>query len=159
MLRACWSGDGLQAPRLSGTERYDEFKTIGKSHDDSNNSHLDWIYDSIKEKSRVAELHRQLPCKQWSSWFMLMYEAAQAWIVVFIAGILIGLNTALISVVTEWLSDLKIGYCSTGWWLNEKFCCWENEDECKYTHLILGCLHAGCLRVTASMTKACGLTM
>lgn len=32
---------------------------------------------------------------------------------------------AVISVVTEWASDLKQGHCSTGWWLNKKFCCWE----------------------------------
>lgn len=35
---------------------------------------------------------------------------------------------AVISVVTEWASDLKQGYCSTGWWLNKKFCCWEQMD-------------------------------
>ena len=43
-------------------------------------------------------------------------------------GVLIGLNMAVISVVTEWASDLKQGYCSAGWWLNKKFCCWEDMD-------------------------------
>ena len=32
---------------------------------------------------------------------------------------------AVISIATEWASDLKQGYCSAGWWLNQKFCCWE----------------------------------
>jgi len=41
------------------------------------------------------------------------------------SGILIGLNMAIISIATEWASDLKQGYCSAGWWLNQKFCCWE----------------------------------
>lgn len=41
----------------------------------------------------------------------------------------IGVNAAIISVVTEWLSDLKLGRCSNGWWLNRKFCCWEIEVE------------------------------
>ncbi|KAI8391763.1 chloride channel [Radiomyces spectabilis] len=36
---------------------------------------------------------------------------------------------ALIAIVTDWLSDIKLGYCSTGWWLNQKFCCWEIESE------------------------------
>lgn len=41
----------------------------------------------------------------------------------------IGLNAAIISIVSEWLSDIKIGYCSDGWWLNQQFCCWEIEGE------------------------------
>ena len=43
------------------------------------------------------------------------------------AGVCIGFNAALISIITEWLSDLKMGYCSDGWWLNQQFCCWEIE--------------------------------
>ncbi|ORZ17766.1 chloride channel [Absidia repens] len=44
-------------------------------------------------------------------------------------GAAIGLNSALIAIVTNWLSDIKLGYCSNAWWLNKKFCCWEIEDE------------------------------
>jgi chloride channel 3/4/5 len=36
---------------------------------------------------------------------------------------------AVISIVSVWLSDLKLGYCSDGWWLNQQFCCWEIEGE------------------------------
>ena len=45
------------------------------------------------------------------------------------AGAGIGINAALISIVTEWLSDMKMGYCSDGWWLNQQFCCWELEVD------------------------------
>lgn len=44
-------------------------------------------------------------------------------------GICIGVNAALISIITEWLSDIKLGYCSDGWWLNQQFCCWEIESD------------------------------
>jgi hypothetical protein len=44
-------------------------------------------------------------------------------------GLCIGVNAAVISIVTEWLSDIKMGYCSDGWWLNQQFCCWEIEGE------------------------------
>lgn len=44
-------------------------------------------------------------------------------------GILIGVNAALISIATEWLSDIKNGYCADGWWLNQEFCCWEVETD------------------------------
>jgi chloride channel 3/4/5 len=44
----------------------------------------------------------------------------------------------MIAIVTEWLSDLKMGHCSTGFWLNRKFCCWEidviegrGEESCQ----------------------------
>ncbi|KAL8286159.1 hypothetical protein RQP46_004647 [Phenoliferia psychrophenolica] len=43
-------------------------------------------------------------------------------------GAIIGLNAALMSIITVWLSDLKLGYCTQGWWLNRKFCCWEMEE-------------------------------
>ncbi len=41
----------------------------------------------------------------------------------------IGISAALISVITVWLSDKKMGYCTTGWWLSQKFCCLEVTDE------------------------------
>ena len=60
-------------------------------------------------------------------------------IVLVVPGAGIGINAALISIVTEWLSDMKMGYCSDGWWLNQEFCCWELEiDEdgaCDAWHL------------------------
>jgi chloride channel 3/4/5 len=56
-----------------------------------------------------------------------------------LAGALIGINAAVISIITEWLSDIKMGYCSDGWWLNQQFCCWEldgDEDSgCDSWHL------------------------
>lgn len=45
------------------------------------------------------------------------------------AGVCIGLNAGVISIVTKWLSDIKMGYCADGWWLNQQFCCWEIEVE------------------------------
>jgi len=47
-------------------------------------------------------------------------------------------NAALISIITEWLSDIKMGYCTDGWWLNQQFCCWEvesDEEFCPSWHL------------------------
>ncbi|CAO1627805.1 unnamed protein product [Parajaminaea phylloscopi] len=48
--------------------------------------------------------------------------------VVVLVGCFIGVNMAIISIATEWASDLKTGYCRAGWWLNQKFCCWEMMD-------------------------------
>ena len=41
----------------------------------------------------------------------------------------IGANAAVISIITQWLSDIKMGFCFDAWWLNQQFCCWEIEGE------------------------------
>lgn len=43
-------------------------------------------------------------------------------------GAAIGLNAAFLNIVTEWLSDIKRGYCTTAFYLNESFCCWGEEN-------------------------------
>lgn len=48
-----------------------------------------------------------------------------------IIGVAIGLNAAFLNIVTEWLSDIKMGYCTTAFYLNENFCCW-GEDNGMY---------------------------
>lgn len=80
--------------------------------------YADWIQDSILERNRRM---RAGP----AGWMAL----GQTWLVVSVVGVCIGINAALISIVTEWLSDIKMGYCADGWWLNEQFCCWEIEGE------------------------------
>ena len=44
-------------------------------------------------------------------------------------GIFIGVNAACINVITEWLSDFKLGYCTNHWYLNQQFCCWQESLE------------------------------
>lgn len=59
------------------------------------------------------------------------YDAGQRWVVITLVGAAIGLISAVLNIITEWLSDIKIGYCETGWYLNENFCCWgEEEGHC-----------------------------
>ncbi|MBW0474197.1 hypothetical protein O181_013912 [Austropuccinia psidii MF-1] len=96
--------------------RFSEFTTI------------DWFQDAFHERTR-RKFDRQNfstsnpPLKS----ILSFYAAAQSWLIVALIGASIGLNAALISIITSWLSDLKMGYCRQGWWLNEKFCCWEIE--------------------------------
>lgn len=67
----------------------------------------------------------------WKQRLAQSYDAAQGWIVVTIIGVAIGLNAAFLNIVTEWLSDIKMGYCTTAFYLNENFCCW-GEDNGMY---------------------------
>ncbi|CAG8544340.1 4591_t:CDS:10 [Diversispora eburnea] len=104
---------------LEEIKRYEDFTTI------------DWVQDAIHERSRMNALRSAAieNRSSWSTWLLLSYEAGQAWIVVSIVGAIIGLSAALIDITTEWVSDIKFGYCKNSWWLNQKFCCWEIEEQ------------------------------
>jgi chloride channel 3/4/5 len=43
-------------------------------------------------------------------------------------GAAIGINAAFLNIITEWLSDVKLGYCKTAFYLNESFCCWGEDN-------------------------------
>jgi chloride channel 3/4/5 len=52
-------------------------------------------------------------------------------------GAAIGVNAAFLNIITEWLSDVKLGYCKTAFYLNESFCCW-GEDNGRIENLTHG---------------------
>ncbi|KAK9703524.1 hypothetical protein K7432_010687 [Basidiobolus ranarum] len=109
-----WGGDVLER-RVA----YDNFTTI------------DWIHDFAKERSRLRKLKHHKGSKR--KWLQLS-NATQAWIIVFGVGLAAGLIAALINISSEWLSDIREGYCTTGFYLNKKFCCWEIDESipCEY---------------------------
>lgn len=104
-------------------KRYEDFTTI------------DWVQDAAREQLRRRARRKEnggsyqhqgrwgVRRKVWE-----LYDAGQAWIVVTFVGAAIGLNAAFLNIVTEWLSDVKRGHCSTAFYLNENFCCWGAED-------------------------------
>ena len=112
---------------IEAIKRYEDFTTI------------DWVQDAAREqlrrrarrKENVGFFERDGSLgwrrKLWES-----YDAGQAWIVVTLVGAAIGLNAAFLNIATEWLSDIKLGYCTTAFYLNENFCCWgaENGKSC-----------------------------
>ena len=108
---------------LDEIKRYEDFTTI------------DWVQDAAREQLRRKERRLQssdaygrrgdwnLRQRAWE-----LYDAGQAWIVVTLVGAAIGLNAAFLNIVTEWLSDIKLGHCTTAFYLNESFCCWGTEN-------------------------------
>lgn len=109
-------------------KRYEDFTTI------------DWVQDAAREQLRRRARRKENAGFErdgrlgWAQTFRESYEAGQAWIVVTLVGAAIGLNAAILNIVTEWLSDIKLGYCTTAFYLNENFCCWGAENGCEEWH-------------------------
>ncbi len=104
-------------------KRYEDFTTI------------DWVQDAAREQLRIrARRKEDLGSFErdgrlsWRQKLLGLYDAGQAWIVVTLVGAAIGLNAAFLNIVTEWLSDVKLGYCTTAFYLNEQFCCWGADN-------------------------------
>ncbi|KAG0006782.1 glycerol ethanol, ferric requiring protein [Modicella reniformis] len=104
---------------LQEVKQYEDFTTI------------DWVQDAVRERYRQSTRTSD-GNRSWKAYLYESYEAGQAWLVVSLVGVVIGLNAAFIAICTEWLSDIKLGHCSYAWWLNQKFCCWGVESEDGY---------------------------
>ncbi|OAL37687.1 hypothetical protein AYO20_03194 [Fonsecaea nubica] len=113
---------------IAEIKRYEDFTTI------------DWVQDAAQEQLRRRTRRRETKFFErdgvlgWRRKLWESYDAAQAWIVITLVGIVIGLNAAALNIITEWLSDIKMGYCTTAWYLNEGFCCYGSEEGCDEWH-------------------------
>ncbi|KAF3044110.1 glycerol ethanol, ferric requiring protein [Didymella heteroderae] len=127
--------DAAIASEIAEIKRYEDFTTI------------DWVQDAARESLRRKARRKALATRQhsagaggrvflgrgrgtWRRKIAAAYDAGQAWIVVTLVGAAIGLNAAVLNIVTEWLSDVKLGRCETAFYLNESFCCWGAEAGC-----------------------------
>ncbi|KAK4176008.1 putative chloride channel protein [Triangularia setosa] len=127
------NGQGIAAQHqieeeIAKIKRYEDFTTI------------DWVQDAAREQLRRKSRRKRTAGLydtgrfDWKQRILESYEAAQGWIVVTIIGAAIGLNAAFLNIITEWLSDIKLGYCKTGFYLNENFCCWGEDNGCADWH-------------------------
>lgn len=111
------------AEEINEIKRYEDFTTI------------DWVQDAVHTQTRrrakridgSSFWHRD-GTLGWRRKVRESYDAGQAWLVVILVGMAIGLNSAFLNIVTEWLADVKLGYCTSAFYLNEQFCCWGSEE-------------------------------
>ncbi|KAI9019798.1 chloride channel [Hyaloraphidium curvatum] len=87
---------------------------------------IDWIHDFAKERVRIRKLRSR---DGLGAALVRLWDGAQAWIVVCLVGVTAGFVAAWIDIVSEWLSDLKEGFCTEGFYLNRHFCCWHSTPE------------------------------
>ena len=120
---AAGSAEHRITEEIEEIKRYEDFTTI------------DWVQDAAREQLRRRARRKEDACSSeangafaWRRKIWQLYDAGQAWIVVTLVGAAIGLNAAFLNIITEWLSDVKLGYCTTAFYLNEQFCCWGEDN-------------------------------
>lgn len=96
---------------------------------------IDWIFEYAKERQRLRYLYSG--ASGLLGTLKQLADASQVWIILVAAGILSGGIAAFIDVASDWLADLKTGYCSSvegdgRFYLNKGFCCWgiDTGDQC-----------------------------
>ncbi|EAA28099.2 chloride channel protein 3 [Neurospora crassa OR74A] len=92
---------------------------------------IDWIFEYTKERSRLRMLSSG--SNSLVGRIRLLLDNSQVWIVLLLAGLAAGLLAAAIDVATDWLADLKFGFCSTvdggAFHLSKSSCCLGYEDH------------------------------
>ncbi|KAJ2614036.1 Structural maintenance of chromosomes protein 3 [Coemansia sp. RSA 1365] len=98
--------------------KYEDFSTI------------DWIYDNTKARHYKNDLRMHARNAGWRGRLELLVDASKSWVILLCVGVTMGVVATCISVSSQWLVDIKGGYCRTGFYLNRRFCCWNSEDVC-----------------------------
>lgn len=97
---------------------------------------IDWIFEYTKERQRLRALYSS--ATGFLGYFKQLFDASQIWLTLILTGLAAGVVAASIDIVSDWLGDLKTGYCSAGtdsgrFYLNKNFCCWgyDNTASCQ----------------------------
>jgi chloride channel 3/4/5 len=96
---------------------------------------IDWIFEYTKERQRLRVLYSN--STGIIGYIRQLADSSQVWIILVLTGIAVGALAAGIDVVSDWLGDLKTGYCASGpdggaFYLNKQFCCmgYDQGDKC-----------------------------
>jgi chloride channel 3/4/5 len=112
---------------------------------------IDWIFEYTKERQRMRVLSSS--ASGILGYVQQFIDASQVWVILVLTGLLVGTIAAGIDVTSDWLGDLKLGFCSSGpegghFYLNKNFCCYgyDQGSKCagwKYWSEALGIHAAG----------------
>lgn len=97
---------------------------------------IDWIFEYTKERQRLRILYSS--ASGLLGYIQQALDASQIWIVLILTGLATGIFAAAIDVASDWLGDVKTGYCSAGvdggrFYLNKYFCCYgyDGYTQCR----------------------------
>lgn len=93
---------------------------------------IDWIFEYTKERQRLRLLYSRATTL--FGYTQQLVDASQVWLVLVATGLASGVLAASIDIASDWLGDLKTGYCKSGtgggrFYLNKLFCCWGHEGK------------------------------
>ncbi|KAF2112732.1 chloride channel [Lophiotrema nucula] len=120
------AGDQLQDTKdATGLDWYVEGPGRRVGYDDL--TAIDWIFEYAKERQRLRYLYTG--ASGVIGYLKQLADASQIWLILVATGILSGGIAAFIDVASDWLADLKTGYCKNvdgdgKFYLNRGFCCW-----------------------------------
>ena len=107
---------------------------------------IDWIFEYTKERQRLRYLASQ--ATNLLGYAHQILDASQIWIILVATGIAAGVLAACIDVASDWLGDLKTGFCKRNaeggsFYLNRGFCCWGHDElgQCQGWHSWSRALH------------------
>ncbi len=92
---------------------------------------IDWIFEYTKERQRLRILYSN--ATGLIGYIRQYMDASQVWVILILTGLAAGSFAAAIDIITDWLADLKTGYCSAGvdgghFYLNKYFCCYGYDE-------------------------------
>ncbi|KAL1985067.1 hypothetical protein VTN96DRAFT_8302 [Rasamsonia emersonii] len=92
---------------------------------------IDWIFEYTKERQRKRLLYSS--GQGLLGHFRQLLDASHVWVVLVATGVAVGIIAACIDIASDWLGDLKAGYCRSDrgggkFYLNKNFCCWGHEE-------------------------------
>jgi len=92
---------------------------------------IDWIFEYTKERQRLRMLYSS--ASGLLGYAVQFWDASQVWILLILTGLAAGVFAAAIDVASDWLGDVKTGYCSAGeggghFYLNKYFCCYGYDE-------------------------------
>ena len=91
---------------------------------------IDWIFEYTKERQRKRLLYSS--GQGIIGNIRKLLDAGNVWLVLIATGVAVGIIAAFIDVASDWLADLKTGFCKNGegggkFYLNRSFCCWGHD--------------------------------
>jgi hypothetical protein len=91
---------------------------------------IDWIFEYTKERQRLRVLSSTT--HGLVGYLRQLLDASHVWVVLILTGITVGILAAAINVASDWLGDIKFGFCKQGeqggqFYLNKGFCCWGHD--------------------------------
>ncbi|KAK4455865.1 putative chloride channel protein [Podospora aff. communis PSN243] len=96
---------------------------------------IDWIFEYTKERQRLRVLASS--ASGLLGYATKLLDASQVWVVLVLTGLAVGALAAGIDVTTDWLGDIKYGYCASddggAFYLSKTSCCIGYEEQAKCT--------------------------